>query len=912
MQDFQAFQEREVISEADARALQRQGLLAMDPERALPRWFDGRYLTARDLTREQNYFLSRQAAIGKAIGRGVIEGLDVGMDPGATAERSRIIIGAGQGIAFDGAHIILPRTLEVNLADIAVQDAINARLGLSATPGAPIRSRTGLFVLSLRAVEYTANAMAAFPTTVTGERTTKLGDRVEAVAVTLTPYAPVEVPFDSGEARAMAAERIFHGEEESGVPGHALPLAMLSLRNGAVEWVDVHLVRRELAASQRNLLGLGLSRDQLRLAHFHQYRSALSDVVASYRDRGQPPRFNADRHFRVLPAAGPMPAAAVDAAAQTQLFFPGEVEVELSIIPEDELPALIDDSFELPPIDLSRPAAERDSLSVMILAPLPRHVLRSQIRQLGRLTRPLKPISMLGRGPQKPVERLGTMRIALAEVAAARRAVAEPATEAWAAVIRSLPSFGSGGDAGTPMLWYVRRRTLAENASLESALAAVEHLGSVEDGEITDPDQPVEPEPTEPEPTEPSEPSEPQPDPLDPEARATLVRISGLGDLARIAEAQMLRLNENPRAAYVEGLNADAIAGSPLAVTALTARVSLVKANETAKTKQAVEAVASANPVGMRMLGAGLIGEGNARISEARFRQLVFFTATEDLLEQAAAAASKLDARVSAELITKLGKAISIGSEEGVRETVKAMTERAERPTPPVDRPTPEDTAAEEARRIEAFVETLPDESQKKAMKRLLEDAEPVARDTLIRRMTAAEVSRSEIATGAVLSKLQSGSALGLDRLGLISVVDKPFVDGLQKVEPLLLDAPAGTATAPSQPSGTRVSSPALRTPRLAGTNILGGRAALETAITVNAGAISNMLANAARTSRQKRLQLLSTSPALKLLAEFGREATRARLKAGAEKIVAALDAPNASAATVRQAIVAVHGEAVR
>ncbi|MDH3663416.1 MAG: hypothetical protein OEU92_25945, partial [Alphaproteobacteria bacterium] len=670
MQDFETFENRELILDADAQELQRQGVLAMDPERALPRWFDGRYLTARDLTREQNYFLSRQAAIGKAIGRGVVEGLEVEVDPGASAERSRIVIHAGQGIAFDGAHLILPEDLSVNLADITVQDAINARLGLSANPGAPIRSRTGLFVLSLRAVEYTANETAAFPTTVTGERRTHKGDRIEAVAVTATQYGAIDAPFDSAEARAMAEARIFRNEEDAGLPGHALPLAMLSLRNGAIEWVDMHLVRRELVASKRNLLGLGLSRDQLRLAHFHQYRAALADVVANYRDRGQAPRFNADQHFHVLPPAGPIPAAAVDPAAQTQLFFPGEIEVELSIIPEDELPALIDDSFELPPIDLSRPADERDSLSVMILAPLPWHVLRSQITQLGRLTRPLKPISMLGHGRQKPIDRLGAMRISLADVAAARRALAQPATQAWAALIRSLASFGSAGDDTTPMLWYVRRRTLAHDADLESALVAVGHLDNADDGEIIDPDAPVQPDPGDGAPVDPVDPVD---DPLSPEARATLLRISGLGDLAKIAEAQLLRLNDNARAAYLEGLNHDQIAGSPLAITALTARISLLRANETNNAKKAVKAVAEASPFGMQLLGTGLLGGTDVEVSEKRFEQLLFFTTTDGLLEQAAQAAAKLSSSISAQHITKLGQAIDAGSDDAVVGIVKGM-----------------------------------------------------------------------------------------------------------------------------------------------------------------------------------------------------------------------------------------------
>lgn len=885
MQDFETFENRKVLDEADARELQRRGVLAMDPERALPRWFDGRYLAARDLTREQNYFLSRQSALGKSIGRGVVEGLEVDIDGGATAERSRITIGAGQGIAFDGAHLILPNDLSVNLADIAVQDSINARLGLSANPGAPIRARTGLFVLSLRAVEYTANETTAFPTTVTGERTTHKGDRIEAVAVTLTPYSPVDVPFDSAEARAMAEKRIFQNEEETGLPGYALPLAMLSLRTGVIEWVDVHLVRRELVASKRNLLGLGLARDQLRLAHFHQYRAALADVVADYRNQGQPPRFNADQHFRLLPPAGPIPAAAVNPVAQTQSFFPGEIEVELSIIPEDELPALIDDSFELPPIDLDRPIEERDSLSVMILAPLPRNVLRSQIAELGKLTRPLKPNARLGSGPLKPIDKLGNIRIALADAGASRQVAVEPVTEAWAGVIRLLASFGTAGDGTTPMLWYVRRRTLAENANLESALAAVGHAG---DGEITDPDAPVPPEPVD-------------PDPLSPEIRATLLRLSGFGDLAAIVEAEMRRVNDDVQAAFLAGLDDAAIASSPLATTALTARISVLRSNEITNTRSAVEAVAGADPLGMKLLGIGLLGETRVRVSVARFEQLLFFTTTEDFLERAAGAAAKLDARIAAELIAKLAQSIDVGSDDGVTEVVKAMAEQAENPIrsgggrpPVVGGLTASETDARE--RAEAFVATLADDGQRRAMSRLLGEADPVARNALLAQLTRAGANESRIATSAVLTSLQGGGRLRIEQLGSIARVDKPFVHGLKRMEPLLIDAPAGTTPPPRDTGPGAI----LGGPLVGG---VAGRDLLARPGLFGANDLSAIFVDAARSPEQRRLGLLSSSAVLPRLAAFGREATAAQRRSGARRIVAVLDQPGANAAALKLVI---------
>ena len=878
MTDFDNFADREVISEADARALRREGVLAMDPERTLPLWFDGRYLTARDLNREQNYFLSRQAAIGKAVGRGVVEGLEVTVDTEAGAEGSRIIISAGQGIAFDGAHILLPGDLEIDLADLAVQDALNARLGLSIEPGAPIRSRSGVFVLSLRAVEYTANPTASFPTTVTGERTTHMGDRIEAVAVTLTPYSPVDAPFDSAEARAMAAQRIFQGLEATGAPGHALPLAMLALRNGAIEWLDMHLARRDLVASRRDFLGLGLSRDQLRLSHFNQYQAALADVVGFYRDRGLPARFNAEQHFRILPAAGPLPAACIDPAAQTQMFFPGEIEVELSIVPEDELPYLIDDGFELPPIDLTRPVAERDSLSVMVLAPLPRHVLRSQIAQLGSLRRPLRPISLLGQGPQKPIDKLGTVRITLADVAAAADAENTPATEAWAALIRALSSFGSGGDGAAPYLWYVRRRTLRENADLESALAAIDHLGAVADDVVLDPEAPV------PERDDlPVEPAPEESDTLDDEARALLVSFSGLGDLAKIIETQMIRVSASVLRVFKAGLGVSTISANPLAVTALTARIAAARSNAVSSAMKAVEAVAGASPKGMLLLSVQMLGETGVKVSATRFRQLEFFLGG-DLLERAAGATAKLGPANAKAHILRLNNAIGSGSTDAVIEVVKEMEVAAGRPAQP--QPAPGDGAATEVRareearrraeetareRAARLVKSLPDKEHRLRMARLLDGADPAARNALVAQLGRVNIAASRIATATVLNNLASGARLNTRRLVRVSRISAEFVQGLAALEPHLLTAPA-VRRLRRAPDGTTV---------------------------IDAGG---------ETSVQKRIQLLSANPALPMLSEFGfkHRASPDKLEKAASVLIEVLDARDADEVAVKSAIRAI------
>ena len=61
---------RALLRTQDLEAFQPGGSLVLDDRRRRPFYFDGRFLAARDLIREQNYFLTRQADIARAAGFG--------------------------------------------------------------------------------------------------------------------------------------------------------------------------------------------------------------------------------------------------------------------------------------------------------------------------------------------------------------------------------------------------------------------------------------------------------------------------------------------------------------------------------------------------------------------------------------------------------------------------------------------------------------------------------------------------------------------------------------------------------------------------------------------------------------------------------------------------------------------------
>ncbi len=443
---------RKPINANDAKALRRAGVLVDDPRRERPRYFDGRFLAARDLTRDQQYFLTREADLGRAAGSGAATGLHVA--PGGTPQS--LTIAAGHGITPAGELVLLPRDLNLNLADIPLAEHYSAKFGLSRIPAAPPRNRTGLFVLALRPVEYTANPVGAYPTSLTGARTVEDGDVIEATAVVLVPWRDDGAADDLEARRGHAARAIFTQTEDGGISANVLPIAMLALQGNNLVWVDEAMVRRELGADRGDLPGLGFAPRALRLAHLMQHQNHLADVVAHMRGSG----FAAASQFPALPPAGPLPGGCIDTSDFTQRYFPSVVDVDFSIIPEDELPALVEEALALPPIDLLASEAALDLTAVLILAPVPREQFRSVLATLKSHPRPI-PMKLAAPNlvaRRKPLEILQRLRV---PPPLDKPDVANPADAMWARLAKQ------------DNLWYVRRRNLAYRDDLAGTPLAV-------------------------------------------------------------------------------------------------------------------------------------------------------------------------------------------------------------------------------------------------------------------------------------------------------------------------------------------------------------------------------------------------------------------------------------------------------
>jgi hypothetical protein len=375
--------QRQMLTPAEVNAYANTGSLIVDDRRRRPLWFDGRFLAAKDLNQEQNYFLVRQSDLRRAGGWGVVSGLQVSQlttsSTGANTNDT-IQITAGEGVTPEGEFVSIPTDVHIDLSDIADQRQLNAAFGLSEIPTSPARSRTGLYVLGLRAVEYSANPIASYPTTLTGARSTQDGDTIEAAAIVLVPYPDSGTQAEMNSRRARVAREIFVTQSVKAIAADILPIAMVGLTNGFISWVDPWLVRRE-AGTDQLLLTVGSAGRATRRAFLLQYENQLQEVVRQAGQSGA--GFAATDYFFALPPIGRMPAASIDPTNLVQKFFPQDINVILSVIPDDELPRLIEDSLSLPPIDLQQSSQGLSSISVYVLVPQSRATYASNHTALG-------------------------------------------------------------------------------------------------------------------------------------------------------------------------------------------------------------------------------------------------------------------------------------------------------------------------------------------------------------------------------------------------------------------------------------------------------------------------------------------------------------------------------------------------
>lgn len=306
-------------------------------------YFDGRLLTAADLTRDQLYLDQRLREVGQALGRGVVRGF------AASLQGGRITLQPGIAINGNGRVLQLRTPLVLDLNDRATIAGLN--------DGQHLHLETGLYALVVSYVEEGSGSAEIFPRDLDG-RSIQHDVDVEGIQAALVAL-PDPPPMASDlSVRALLMARLALGGLGSGVvPEHAVALGVLAIRDDRPEWLDTTLMRHP-ARSQP-------APGDLQSDLHRRYEALLSDVLARRLPLGGD--FAATEYFSLLPPTGRCPKAAVNPVAGRQGFFPEHFRVSIAPIRQSDLEVVQRESMALPAIDLARD----EPVDLVVLAPLP-------------------------------------------------------------------------------------------------------------------------------------------------------------------------------------------------------------------------------------------------------------------------------------------------------------------------------------------------------------------------------------------------------------------------------------------------------------------------------------------------------------------------------------------------------------
>lgn len=322
-------------------------LADIDPRLTRTHYFDGRLLTAEDLTRDQIYLDQRLRELGRVLGSGITAGLTVALDRFS----GLLTVAPGQAVTAAGRVLELGTRLSVNLGDRALIAGLNA--------GNYRRLNRALYAVVLRHADVATDIAEVFPKDLGARRGFEYALITESVQLGLVPL-PLPLPEQSPlQIRAQLMRELLGNTRISSLlPEDGVALGLLAVRNDTPDWLDSELLRQPLRAEP------GLSDLQRDLAR--QYETLLADVLSDRASRSLSGDFHAADYFSLLPPAGTIPKAAIDPATGRQGYFPEHFSVAIAPIRQADLALIQDESLGLPPIDLNSP----EPVDIMILAPL--------------------------------------------------------------------------------------------------------------------------------------------------------------------------------------------------------------------------------------------------------------------------------------------------------------------------------------------------------------------------------------------------------------------------------------------------------------------------------------------------------------------------------------------------------------
>jgi hypothetical protein len=360
-------------------------------------FFNGRLLAAEDLQREQAAARQLRQRLGRALGDGVIDGLEVRVATASTATEPLVTVTAGTALNRQGTALRLADDVVVSLArrrgaaesangqpDRREGGDFAACSGLD--PGAPF-VRSGVYLLTVRPAEAPTgrapvsglgNEAAACNTDALAE-----GVSFDVLHLNLEPSLLTDAAhlrnrvahlmFGTADPRRSRLERDPFGSAPSGygllddlrpacLHDDEVPLALVAWTPGVgIRFVDRWSVRRRVTRGSASTAWPELAGDRRRAegeAVFLQFQEELRALAVDA--TGSPATIAATDRFRHLPAAGLLPLATTGRRGYDAIRFFTALTTRPALTSGDPLFVdgarvqwLLRASFEHPPVDLS-------------------------------------------------------------------------------------------------------------------------------------------------------------------------------------------------------------------------------------------------------------------------------------------------------------------------------------------------------------------------------------------------------------------------------------------------------------------------------------------------------------------------------------------------------------------------------
>lgn len=377
-------------------------------------FFNGRLLTAEDLRAEQQANRAQHQQLGRAIGAGVVEGLDVRL----VSNGAKPVVRVSQGLAITrkGAVLALAEDVDVALVRTPKLSGLGSDTGLfdicrpeATTPSAAIAEGVYLLVIGPASgfaerapvVGFHGNGIASdcdHRFAVEGVTFRLVGvdlaqiDFVSAaqragLVALLSQAAPAgrarlrnelaHLCFGADQAAGFAADPFRLPSGRSPLVSYGLvdwlrsrgdlsqcdvPLALLLWTTAGVQFVDLWSVRRQPtppALSAVWPLQTGARRPGEGQVAFLQFQTQIADMILSGAFGATLTQLHARDLFRYLPAAGLVPLGTNRYQGfEVEDFFQGMATPSPVHITGDELAGLLRMSHDFPSIDLGKAQQE--------------------------------------------------------------------------------------------------------------------------------------------------------------------------------------------------------------------------------------------------------------------------------------------------------------------------------------------------------------------------------------------------------------------------------------------------------------------------------------------------------------------------------------------------------------------------